>query len=116
MYDTVTGEPFYNTGSGDFIYPGKESEATTYSLRNRMYAQYTEHGIRRLYHVPKGYNGSKDEYAEANGYKILVETPMPAEGYWVPVWHDREDSIELEWEETESPAEEIMEQENIATE
>lgn len=104
MFDLVTRTPFYNAGTGDFTYPGKETEATTYSLRNRMYAQYTEHGIRRLYRVPDGYS-SKEEYAAANGFKILVETPMPEEGYWTPVWHDREDCIELEWVECEPPAE-----------
>jgi hypothetical protein len=70
-----------------------------------MYAQLTEHGVRRLYHVPKGYNGGKEEYAAEHGFKILVETPMPEEGYWIPEWHDREDCIELEWVETEPPAE-----------
>lgn len=105
MYDLVSKKPFYNSGTGDFLYPGKETEATTYSLRNRMYAQMTEHGIRRLYRVPAGYNGGKEEYAEENGFKILVETPMPEEGYWTPVWHDREDCIVLEWVETEPPAE-----------
>lgn len=104
MYDLVTKTPFYNSGTGDLLYPGKETEATTYSLRNRMYAKYTEHGIRRLYRVPKGYN-SKEEYAEKHGFKILVETPMPEEGYWAPVWHEREDCIELEWVETEAPEE-----------
>lgn len=104
MFDTVSKTPFYNSGTGDFLYPGKAEEATTYSLRNRMYAKYTEHGIRRLYRVPKGYN-SKEEYAEKHGFKILVETPMPEEGYWTPVWHEREDYIELEWVETEAPEE-----------
>jgi hypothetical protein len=48
--------------------------------------------------VPEGYS-SKAEYAEANGFKLIVEPPMPEEGFWIPVWHDREDCIELEWEE-----------------
>ena len=113
MFDTVTRTPFYNAGTGDFTYPGKETEATTYSLRNRMYAQYTEHGIRRLYHVPEGYNGSKEEYASEHGFKLLVETPQPEEGYWTPVWHDREDCIELEWVETEPPTEEELQIEEI---
>ena len=104
MFDTVNRKAYYNAGTGDFIYPGKETEATTYSLRNRMYAQYTEHGIRRLYRVPEGYN-SKEEYAAANGFKLLIETPQPEEGYWQPVWHDREDCIELDWVETDPPAE-----------
>lgn len=108
MFDLVTRKAFYNRGTGDFLYPGKEQEATTYSLRRpRMYAQMTEHGIRRLYHVPKGYNGTKEEYAAEHGFKLLVETPQPEEGYWAPVWHDREDCIELEWVETEPPAEEF---------
>lgn len=109
MYDLVSKAPFYNKGIGDFHYPGEETKATTYSLRDRMYAQYTEHGIRRLYHVPEGYNGSKEEYAKENGFKLLVETPMPEEGYWEPVWHDREDCIELEWVETEPPIKEVTE-------
>lgn len=111
LYDTVSKVFKTNIGTGDFLYPGKETEATTYSLRNRMYAKLTEHGVRRLYRVPAGYNGGKEEYAEENGFKILVETPMPEEGYWAPVWHDREDCIELEWIETEPPTEEVTENE-----
>jgi hypothetical protein len=108
MYDTVSKVFKTNIGTGDFLYPGKETEATTYTLRRpRMYAKLSEHGLRRLYHVPKGYNGSKEEYAEENGYKILVETPMPEEGNWTPLWKDREDCIELEWVETEPPTEVI---------
>ena len=103
MFDTVTRKPFYNSGMGEFLYPGAETQAATYSLRKRMYAQMTEHGIRRLYRVPAGYEGSKEEYAVEHGFKILVETPMPEEGYWIPVWQDREDCIELEWVETEAP-------------
>ena len=98
MFDTVTRKPFYNYGIDDFTYPGKETEATTYSLRHRMYAQMTPHGIRRLYRVPAGYS-SKEEYAAEHGFKVLIETPRPEVGYWSPVWHDREDCIELEWEE-----------------
>lgn len=100
LYDTVSKAFKVNSGTGDFLYPGKETEATTYSLRNRMYGKITKHGIRRLYCVPEGYN-SKEEYAEQNGFKILVETPQPEEGYWTPEWHEREDCIELEWVETE---------------
>ena len=106
MFDIVTRTPFYNSGTGDFTYPKMEQQATTYSLRRRDYAQMTEHGIRRLYHVPNGCNLSKDEYAERNGFKILVETPQPEEGYWMPVWHEHEDCIELEWVEAEAPLEE----------
>lgn len=105
MYDTVNKVFKTNSGSGDFIYPDKETESTTYSLRNRMYGKITEHGIRRLYRIPEGYN-SKEEYAREHGFKIIVETPMPEEGYWNSVWHDREDCIELEWVEVEPPVEE----------
>lgn len=106
MFDTTTRTPFYSFGTDDFTYPGKETEAITYSLRNRIYAQLTPNGIRRLYRVPTSYDGSKEEYAAENGFKLLIEPPMPEEGYWTPVWHDREDYIELEWVETEPPAEE----------
>lgn len=109
MFDTVTHTTFYNNGTDDFLYPGKEETATTYSLRRpRMYAQMTPHGIRRLYHVPKGYNGTPEEYAAEHGFKVLVETEQPAEGYWAPVWHEREDCIELEWVETEPPTEQEL--------
>ena len=109
LYDRVTRTPFYNSGTGDFLYPGKEEQATTYSLRKpRMYAQKTEHGIRRLYHVPSGYNGTPEEYAAEHGFKLLVETPQPEEGYWAPEWHEREDCIELEWVETEPPTEQEL--------
>ncbi len=109
LFDKVTRKPFYNYGTGDFTYPGAEQAIQTLDLdfEAKNYAQLTEHGVRRLYHVPKGYTGTKDDYAAANGFKLLVETPLPEEGYWAPVWHDREDCIELEWMETEPPAEEI---------
>lgn len=111
MYDTVSKVFKTNIGTGDFLYPGKETEATTYSLRRpRMYAKLSEHGLRRLYHVPKGYNGTTEDYASENGFKILVETPMPEEGNWTPLWKDREDCIELEWVETEPPMEENFNQ------
>lgn len=109
MYDIISQEPFYNSGTGDFIYPNMATQASTYSLRNRMYAQMTECGIRRLYHVPEGCEMSKEEYADKYGFKLLVETPAPEEGYWTPVWHDRVDYIELEWVETAPPDELITE-------
>ena len=100
MFDLVSQTAFYNSGTGDFTYPNKQTTATTYSLRNRMYAQLTKHGIRRLYHVPTGYEGTKEEYAAENGFKLLVETPMPEEGYRMPQWHEYEDYIECIWVET----------------
>lgn len=109
MFDIISQEPFHNDGTGDFIYPNMETQATTYSLRNRIYAKMTEHGIRRLYHVPMGCLLSKEEFAEQNGFKLLVETPAPEEGYWTPIWHDCADYIELEWVETAPPEELITE-------
>jgi hypothetical protein len=102
MFDLVSRKPFYNVGTGDFLYP---TESTTYSLRRVLpdWGKLTEHGLRRLYRVPEGYKGELIDYAEQNGYKPIVESEMPEEGYWTPVWHDREDCIELEWVETEEP-------------
>ncbi len=106
FFDTVSGKFKSNMGSGEFTYPGKEAVAATYSLRDRMYAQYTVDGLRRLHQVPAGYKGGKVEYAAEFGYKVLVEPPMPEVGTWAPVWHEREDCIELEWVEVDPPAEE----------
>lgn len=106
LYDTVSKVFKTNIGTGDFLYPGKETESTTYSLRNRMYAKLTEHGVRRLYHVPKDCTMTKDEYAIANEFKELVEQPMPSEGYWVPEWRETETQLILDWVETEPPVEE----------
>lgn len=108
--ETMSGVPFYNLGTGDFLYPGKEAEATTYRLRRPItYAQVTANGIRRLYHVPKGYNGTKEEYAAEYGFKPIIETPQPEEGYWAPHWKETEEEIILEWIETDPPAESLEE-------
>lgn len=110
MFDLVTRKPFYNAGTGDFVTP--QAAARTYSLRGRRvlpdWGKLTENGLRRLYHAPAGYKGDAYDYAMENGYKPIVEEPAPEEGYWVPKWHDREDSIELEWVETEPPVEELL--------
>lgn len=108
MFDLVSKKAYYSEGIGDFGYPGKEKEATTYSLRRPItYAQLTEHGVRRLYKVPDGFNGTKDEYAVEHGFKPLVKTEQPEEGYWVPQWTETEDEIVLEWVETEPPQDEF---------
>lgn len=108
MFDLVSKTAFYNAGTADFLYPGKETEVSTYSLRRPVtYAQLTEHGVRRLYRVPNGYNGTKEEYAAENGFKPLVETPQPEEGYWSPQWRETEEEIVLEWVETEPPTDEF---------
>ena len=111
MFDLVSRKPFYNAGVSDFLYPGKESEVSTFSLRRPVtYAQLTESGVRRLYRVPSGYNGTKEEYAAEHGFKPLVETPMPEEGYWVPQWRETEEEIVLDWVETEPPTEDYLTQ------
>lgn len=106
MFDTLRQKPFYNAGTGDFVYP---TESTTYGLRRVLpdWGKLTPTGLRRLYHAPAGYKGDAYDYALEHGYKPIVETEQPEVGYWMPVWHDREDCIELEWVETEPPAEEL---------
>lgn len=110
MYDTVTRKAYYNRGSGDFLYPGAEQAAAaimTLDLDAKFYAKLTATGVRRLYHVPAGCNMTMDEYAAANGFKELVEPPMPLEGYWTPEWRETDTQIICDWVETEPPAEEI---------
>lgn len=101
MFDLVAREPFYNSGTGDFIYPNMETQATTYSLRNYMYAKMTEHGIRRLYHVPINYSGTKEDYASESGFKQLVELPRPEEGNWIPNWIETDTELICDWIEIE---------------
>lgn len=105
LYDLVTGEAYYNTGTGDFIYPTDAEPVMPLDLDEKFYAKRTEHGIRRLYQVPKGYTGTKDEYAAEHGFKELVEPPMPLEGYWTPEWRETDTQLILEWVETEPPME-----------
>lgn len=112
MYDLVTHTPFYNdSGIGDFLYPTDTAPVMTLDLDEKFYAKRTEHGIRRLYHVPKGCTMSKDEYAAKNGFKEILEPPMPQEGYWVPQWRETETQLICEWVETEPPTEEGIENE-----
>ena len=97
MYDIIGKKAFYNGAANEFLYPDMEVQESTYSLRRRAYGQMTKYGLRRLYRVPKGCTLSKDEYAEQNGFKLLVETSAPEEGNWEPQWKENEDYIELEW-------------------
>ena len=110
MFDTVSRKPFYNAGTGDFVTP--QSGARTYSLRGRRVlpdlGKLTPTGLRRLYHTPANYEGELYDYALEHGYKPILESDRPEEGYWVPVWHDRDECIELEWVETEPPAEDEL--------
>lgn len=106
MYDFVSRKPYYNQGSGDFIYP---TETATYSLRRVLpdWGKLTEHGLRRLYHAPADWQGELYDYALENGYKPIVETEQPEEGYWAPRWTETEEEIVLEWVETEPPTDEF---------
>lgn len=110
LFDTVSRKTFYNAGTGDFVTP--QSGASTYSLRGRRvlpdWGKLTPTGLRRLYHAPANYKGELYDYALENGYKPIVEEPAPEVGYWVPVWHETEEEIVLEWVETEPPAEEKL--------
>lgn len=111
MYDTVSKVFKTNSGTGDFLYPGAEQAVTTLDLDldAKSYAKLTEHGVRRLYHVPKGCNMTKDEYAAVNGFKELIEPPMPLEGYWTPQWRETETQLVCDWVETDPPAESLEE-------
>lgn len=107
MYDKVSRKCFYNSGSGDFIYPTDEYAIQTLDLDYIVYGKMTETGIRRLYKVPAGETMSRDDYAAANGYKEIIEPPMPREGYWTSQWKETDTQLILEWVETEPPAEEV---------
>lgn len=110
MYDTVTQTPYYNAGTGDFLYPSPTS-STTYSMRRPLaeYAKMTNTGVRRLYHVPVGYEGSIEEYASENGFKLLNETESPNEEgkYYAFRWVETDTEITTEWYETEPPTDEF---------
>lgn len=106
LYDTVNKEALYNSGiEDDFLYPGVEQAIQTLDLDwdKKSYAKLTEHGIRRLYYVPKGYNGTMEEYAKTNGFKELVKTLKPEEGYWIPEWRETETQLICDWIETKPP-------------
>ena len=105
MYDIISQEPFYNAGTGQFLYPGAESQVATSDLDENFYAKKTTHGIQKLYHVPTNYNGTKDEYASENGFKQLVEPPMPVEGYWAPKWTETDTQLICNWVEVDAPTE-----------
>ena len=110
MFDTVTQQPFYNSGTGDFLYPSPSS-ATTYSMRRPQaeYAKMTDTGVRRLYHVPVDYDGSIEEYANEYGFKLLNETESPIEEgkYYAFRWVETDTELTTEWYETEPPTDEL---------
>lgn len=101
MYDIMSGEPFYSETADDFIYPNMEQQASTYSLRNRMYAKMTKHGIQRLYHVPENYSRTTEDYASEYGFKELVTSPMPTEGHWIPEWTETDTQLICNWVEAD---------------
>lgn len=107
MFDTVSRKPFYNSGSGDFVTP--PIGVATYGLRRVLpdWGKLTSNGLRRLYHAPAGYKGDAYDYAVENGYKPIVESEQPEDGYWTPQWRETEASIELTWVATEPPADEL---------
>lgn len=100
LFDIVGRVAYYNEGEGDFKYPGSDAQSATYSLRRVLpdWGKLTEHGLRRLYHVPEGYAGELIDYALANGFKPIVECDAPEEGYWSPRWTETEKEIILEWD------------------
>jgi hypothetical protein len=106
MFDLVSRQPFYNSGTGDFLYP---TASSTYALRRVLpdWGKLTENGLRRLYHAPANYQGELIDYALENGYKPIVEPEQPETGYWSPRWRETEDEIVLEWVETEPPMEDF---------
>lgn len=69
------------------------------------YAQLTRNGVRRLYKIPTGCTLSIADYAAQHGFKKIVETEKPAEGYWVPKWTETDTEVILTWVETEPPCE-----------
>ena len=102
MFDTVNYQTYYNTTTGDFLYP---AETSIYSFHRVLpdWGQLTAHGLRRLYHTPEGYAGELHDYALENDYKPIIESEMPEDGYWTPQWRETKDEIVLEWVEAEPP-------------
>lgn len=104
LYDKVSSTAFYNDGSGDFIYP---AATATYARRRVLpdWGKLTPRGLRRLYHVPEGYEGDMLQYAAENGFCPIQEEPQPEEGFWAPKWEEIGGVIYLRWVETAPPEE-----------
>ena len=102
MFDIVGRKAYYNIGTGDFLYLRPDA---TYSLRQPVpeYAKLTETGVRRLYKVPEGLDLTIEDYARAAGFKHIVESEKPEEGYWTPRWRETDTRVILDWVETEPP-------------
>ena len=99
LYDLVNKQMYTSLGES-LLAP---TETTTYSLRRPVatFAQKTPYGIRRLYHVPGGYEGSEEDYAQEFGFKQLVENERPEEGNWAPKWEETNNELILNWIEVE---------------
>lgn len=111
MFDLVSRKNFYNSGTGQFIYP---TTSTTYSLRSPQaeWAKMTDTGVHKIYHTPIGYDGSLEDYAIENGYKRLNETESPNEDgkYYSFKWVETDDTLTTEWFEVDPPQEEFIEE------
>jgi hypothetical protein len=105
MYDKVSKTSLYNQTETKFIVP---TTSATYTLRQPVaeFAQLTDSGVRKLYHLPYDYEGTLEEFIEENGFKQLVENEKPEEGNWMPEWAETEDAVVLNWVEA---SEEIVE-------
>ena len=105
MYDKVSKTSLYNQTNTKFLVP---TTSATYTLRQPVadFAQLTDSGVRKLYHLPYDYEGTLEEFVEENGFKQLVENEKPEEGNWMPEWTETEDAVVLNW--VEAP-EEIIE-------
>lgn len=114
LYDRIKKETYTNNSTGNMEYGYKYGIApssgnqTNYALERPVnYGQLTENGIRRIYKVPTGSNMTKREYAEENGFKEIVDTPMPETGYWTSKWVETDSQIICEWIEIDSPEQKI---------
>lgn len=111
MFDLVTRKNFYNSGTGQFIYP---TTSATYSLRRPQaeWAKMTDTGVHKIYHTPIDYEGSLEDYAIENGYKRLIETESPNEEgkYYSLKWVETDDTLATEWFEVDPSQEEFFEE------
>lgn len=98
MYDKVSKTSLYNQTNAKFLVP---TTSATYTLRQPVaeFAQLTDSGVRKLYHLPYDYEGTLEEFVEENGFKQLVENEKPEEGNWMTEWTETEDAVVLNWVE-----------------
>lgn len=106
MYDKVSKTSLYNQTDTKFLVP---TTSATYTLRQPVaeFAQLTDSGVRKLYHLPYDYEGTLEEFVEENGFKQLVKNEKPEEGSWMPEWTETEDAVVLNWVEAPEEIAEI---------